>query len=62
MKTPDTKMYIAYAITCTFFFVHSETIYRMMIHRGILLTARYNGCPYDIDDTIRLGAQNSIHN
>ena len=62
MKTPYTKMYIAYAITCTFFFVHSETIYRMTIHHCILLTTRTMGAPYDIDDTIRLGAQNSIHN
>jgi len=29
-------------------FYRSETIYRMTIHRGILLTARYNGCPLTI--------------
>ena len=34
----------------------------MTIHRGILLTTRYNGYPppYDIDDMIRLGAPYDI--
>jgi len=41
-----------------FLITRSETIYRMTIHRGILLTMVHGtmGAPYNIDDTIRLGA------